>query len=254
LATGLGSGGATLGPVDGSVLETEGSGCVEGSAGGRERCGIGSRSDGISTFPLETKTFACGFATITRGGGATMRPDFVCNSAAGSAAGVAGATGGGVWIAGGIGGGGRTAPSGGTGCDGFWGKSGVVFALEGAPVTGGAEGRGAEGVWAGVFEMLGIGLVTAVDQAGGTFETGAGSSWPEVVIGSVVAAETLGRCGVILAEAGLSGRGGRLIRSVSRLGALGSEPSGLAESAIIFPFYSYSGKCSMAKFAIVTYL
>jgi hypothetical protein len=85
--------------------------------------------------------------------------------------------------------------------------------------------------------MLGIGLVTAVDQAGGTFKTGAGSSWPEVFIGKVVAAETLGRgVGLILEEAGFSGRGGRLMRSVSRFGALGSVPSGVAESAIMFLF------------------
>jgi hypothetical protein len=86
--------------------------------------------------------------------------------------------------------------------------------------------------------MLGIGLVTAVDQAGGTFETGTGvgSSWLDVCIGSVLAAETFGRgvgFGLIFDEAGLSGRGGRLMRSVSRFGALGSEPSGLSESAII---------------------
>jgi hypothetical protein len=83
------------------------------------------------------------------------------------------------------------------------------------------------------FETLGMGLVTAVDQAGGTFETGAGSNWFDVLIGSVVAAETLGRgVGVIFPDAGLRGRGGRLMRSVSRFGAFGSDPSGVAESAI----------------------
>ncbi len=68
----------------------------------------------------------------------------------------------------------------GTGWDGgFCGKSGVVLALEGAPVSGGAEGFGgvAWGVTGAVcFVMLGIGLVTAVDQAGGADVTGAGSS------------------------------------------------------------------------------
>lgn len=94
----------------------------------------------------------------------------------------------------------------------------------------------------------GIGLVTAVAQAAGI------SIWLDALIGSVVAAEIFGRtAGTILVEAGFSGRGGRLMRSVSRLGAFGSEP-GVAESAIIVPFYSYFGKCSMAKFAIVTYL
>jgi hypothetical protein len=103
---------------------------------------------------------------------------------------------------------------------------------------GGAAGRG--GGWGvtleDIFERLGIGLVTAVDQAGGTFVTGAGSSWLEVFIGSVLAAETFGRGGVIFADAGLSGRGGRLMRRVSRLGAFGSVPSGVAGSAIFVLF------------------
>jgi len=74
-----------------------------------------------------------------------------------------------------------------------------------------------------ILEMLGIGLVTAVDQAGGTFEGGVGSNCPEVFKGRVVAAEMLGRgVGVIFAVAGLRGRGGRLMRSVSRFGAFGS--------------------------------
>ena len=96
-------------------------------------------------------------------------------------------------------------------------------------MRGGAEGFG--GGWGVMFELevsfetLGMGLVTAVDQAGGTFMTGAGSNWPELCIGSVVAAETFGRgVGVIFVEAGLRGRGGRLMRRVSRLGAFGSEP------------------------------
>lgn len=83
------------------------------------------------------------------------------------------------------------------------------------------------------FATLGMGLVTAVDHAGGTLVTGVGSNWLDVVIGSVVAAETFGRgVGVIFVEAGLSGRGGRLMRRVSRLGAFGSVPSGVAGSAI----------------------
>jgi hypothetical protein len=84
------------------------------------------------------------------------------------------------------------------------------------------------------FETLGMGLVTAVDQAGGTFTTGTGSNWLELFIGSVVAAETLGRgVGVIFADAGLRGRGGRLMRRVSRFGAFGSDSGEVAESAII---------------------
>ena len=99
---------------------------------------------------------------------------------------------------------------------------------------------------------LGIGLVTAVDHAGEI--VGTGSIAVEVFKGNVVAAEMFGRAaGVIFVDAGLSGRGGKLIRKVSRLGALGSEP-GEAESAIIVSFYSYFGKSSIAKFAIVTYL
>jgi hypothetical protein len=139
---------------------------------------------------------------------------------------------------------------------GLGGKSGVVFAVGGAPVSGGAAGR-AVGAWegvgaGGVLEMVGIGAVTAVDQAGGTLVAGAGSSCEEVCIGSVVAAETFGRgVGAILPVAGLSGRGGRLMRSVSRLGAFGSLLSGV-ESAIIMRFYRKFLKCSMAKFAIVT--
>jgi hypothetical protein len=91
-------------------------------------------------------------------------------------------------------------------------------------------------------DTLGIGLVTAVDQEGRPGAWGAGSIWLDVLRGSVVAAEMLGRAaGAILVEAGFSGRGGRLIRKVSRFGALGSGP-GLAESAIIFYFYRYFGK------------
>ena len=133
------------------------------------------------------------------------------------------------------------------------------MAVGGAPVRGGADGRGGTaslgaGVEGGVAfaEMLGIGLVTAVDQAGGTLETGAGSSWLDVCMGNVVAAETFGRgVGVIFPVAGFSGRGGRLIRSVSRFGAFGSLPSGV-ESAIIMRFYTNSLKCSMGKFAMAT--
>jgi hypothetical protein len=174
--------------------------------------------------------------------GAPRRPDELLNSDARFGAGGSGA----ALLTAGIGGGVGVGlnPKVGTCCDGgFCGKRGVVFALDGAPVTGGAEGFGGIGGGGvargggGVFEMLGIGLVTAVDHAGGTFVTGAGSSWPEVLIGSVVAALMFGRgAGVIFAVAGLRGRGGRLIRSVSRLGALGSDPSGLAESAIFFLF------------------
>ena len=70
---------------------------------------------------------------------------------------------------------------------GLGGKRGVVLAVGGAPVSGGAAGR-AVGASAGVgaggvkaLAMAGIGLVTAVDQAGGTLLTGVGSSWFDVL-------------------------------------------------------------------------
>ncbi|MCE0483953.1 MAG: hypothetical protein LV479_06915 [Methylacidiphilales bacterium] len=135
----------------------------------------------------------------------------------------------------------------------FCGKSGVVLELGGAPVKGGADGFGAEGIEpeAGLA-ILGIGFVTAVDQAGGADATG--SAVPPGVIGSVVAAEMFGRIfETIFVESGFRGRGGRLMRRVSRWGTLGSVPES-AESAIINPFYNYFGKCSIVKFAIVTYL
>jgi hypothetical protein len=47
----------------------------------------------------------------------------------------------------------------------FCGKRGVVLALGGAPVEGGAEGRAGSDPEGG-FVTLGIGLVTAVAQAG----------------------------------------------------------------------------------------
>jgi len=169
---------------------------------------------------------------MTRGGGAARRPDEVGNSTAG--AGIDLVTG--RSVAGGLVKPGLV----GTGWEGFFcGKRGVVFALAGAPVRGGAEGFGGGGgvLVKETFAALGIGLVTAVDQAGGTFEVGAGSNWFEVVIGSVDAAETFGRVvGAIFADAGLRGRGGRLMRRVSRLGGFGSEPSGIAESAIFIVF------------------
>jgi len=170
---------------------------------------------------------------MTRAGCEITRPDLVVNSTIGSGTGmdlVAGRS-----VAGGL-----VKPRVDTGWEeGFCGKRGVVFALAGDPVRGGAEGfGGGSGVTLEVcFEMLGIGLVTAVDQAGGTFVAGTGSNWLEDCMGSVVAADTFGRgVGVIFAEAGLSGRGGRLIRRVSRLGAFGSDPSGVAESAIFVLF------------------
>ena len=110
----------------------------------------------------------------------------------------------------------------------FCGNKGVVLALAGAPVIGGAEGLGVGGGEPDAgFTMPapGIGLVTAVDQAGGVVGVGVSSIWLEEDIGRVVAADTFGRgAGAIFVEAGLSGLGGRLIRRVSRFGAFGSDP------------------------------
>jgi hypothetical protein len=180
---------------------------------------------------------------MTRGGGGIRRPEGVFNSIAGSGSGVV--TRG--WAVGSGGGVGEPRVS------AVWegdlgGKRGVVLAVGGAPVRGGADGL-VGGGWVETlelevsFETLGMGLVTAVDQAGGTFATGAGSNWLELCIGSVVAAETFGRgVGVIFVEAGLRGRGGRLMRSVSRLGAFGSDPGGVGASAIFVVFIVISEK------------
>jgi hypothetical protein len=235
-----------VGVATSPVLFAERSGWVAGATGGFVLCEMGSMWEGPSTLPLCTKTLAWGLATMTRGDWGLKRPDEEVSSAARLGAG---------WATGRCGTGTVAELRVGTGCEGaFCGKRGVVFAVGGAPVRGGAEGLGATG--AGrleeSFDTLGIGLVTAVDHAGGTLLEGAGSNWVVEWIGRVVAAETFGRgVGVIFPVAGLSGRGGRLIRSVSRLGAFGSLPSGV-ESAIVMCFYSYFLKCSMAKFAIIT--
>jgi hypothetical protein len=88
-----------------------------------------------------------------------------------------------------------------------------------------------------------IGLVTAVDQAGGTLEAGAGVTPGGRIaagfMGSVVAAETFGRGGGVDVTTGLSGRGGRLMRSVSRCGGFDSElpeSVGFPSSAMVVVF------------------
>jgi hypothetical protein len=112
------------------------------------------------------------------------------------------------------------------------GKRGVVLAAAAEPATEGEAGRGGSEPGR---EMLDIGLVTAVDHAGGTFWGGTGTTVGFAPRGSVVAAETLGR-GVKGLVIGLGGRGGRLMRRVSRLGAFGSAPgwgaAGFSGSAI----------------------
>lgn len=142
---------------------------VKGNAGGRLLCGMGSTAERGSTLPLCTKTRALGLATMTRGGGVISRPEGDRSSSAGLGSCEVGRLGGAT-----VGG---SAGASGTACVGdFWGKSGVVFEAAGAPVTGGAIGL-AGGCWGGAdfAVMLGIGLVTAVDHAGGELETGAGS-------------------------------------------------------------------------------
>jgi len=219
---------------------------VEASAGALDWKETGSSVEDDSTLPLFTKTLAWVAGKVTRGGWTPIFPD--CDVGGSGSGGAAGAVAAGLGI---------SPVSSETPIEeavaDFCGKSGVVLAPAGAPVMGGAEGFGGIDCEGGRV-TLGIGLVTAVDQLGVVPVAGAGSSELEVFKGKVVAAEMFGRAaGAILVDAGLSGRGGKLIRKVSRFGAFGSDP-GVGVSAIIFSFYSYFGKSSMAKFAIVTYL
>lgn len=237
-----------MGGCTGSVFLTMVIACVDAKAGAFDWNETGSRLGGASTRPLLTKTLPCvGFETTTRGGWTPVLP--VCEAG--------GSTGGAP----------EAVPAAFANSPDsvlipiaeiepevlFCGKRGVVLALGGAPVKGGAEGFDASD-WEGGLETLGIGFVTAVDQLGAVPGEATGSRELDVFKGNVVAAEMLGRAaGAILVDAGLSGRGGKLIRKVSRFGAFGSEP-GVAESAIIMRFYSYFGKSSTSKFAIATYL
>lgn len=133
------------------------------------------------------------------------------------------------------------------------GKRVFVLALGGAPVSGGARALGSCGIAPeGGRATLGIGFVTAVDQAGAVGACGTAVKLGGC-IGIVVAAEILGR-GVIFVDAGLRGLGGRLIRRVSLFGRLMSDllgGGGAAESAIMLFILIY-GKCTMAKLAIAT--
>jgi hypothetical protein len=223
--------GAVPGGCSGSVFLTMEMACVEARAGAFVWCEIGSRPAGGSIRPLFTKTLADVFVTVTRGGCTPILPELVAGGGSGGAdervaAGFSASTSAlltpmlvedeGV----------------------FCGKRGVVFACGGEPVNGGAAGFCASAPEGG-RETLGIGFVTAVDQAGAPV-CGAGSREVDALMGKVVAAEMLGRAaGAILVDAGFIGRGGRLMRNVSRLGALGS---GLAESAIIILFIVISEK------------
>ncbi len=205
--------------------------CVTGSAGGRDWCGMGSKRSPSSALPPGMKTFARGLAMTTRGGGAAV---FVTARAGVSAA-----------AAGTAGVGAGSPPAGTDGAPGFGGNSGIVLAA-GAP-GGLVDLEAPSGPEAGRVR-LGIGFVTAVDQAGGTFWTGAGVWLGLDPSGSVVAPDTLGRTEIWVAV-GLAGRGGRLMRRVSRFGGGEASPSGvgLAESAISRAFYRYFRKYSMGK-------
>jgi hypothetical protein len=229
-AFGAGEGSATggaLGASEGSVGatalggRTPGSDWVAGNAGGRDWCGIGSKSSFSSTLPLWIKILALGFAMTTRGGAPGSRPEGMVTGGAAGAVSVSPDEGGSAMAP-------LPTPSA-KGLVGgfFFGKSGVVFAAAEDPVRGGAAERVLVSGGDGVRVMLGIGLVTAVDHEGGRVWTGAGTRFGEVLIGSVVAAETLGR-GVTWLETGFSGRGGKLTRKVSRFGGVGFELSGLA--------------------------
>ncbi len=189
------------------------------------------------------KTLACGLATITFDAGAAMEEVAVTGGGVGDDGGAPipglGTT---VVL-------GRDAPAGAFVSASLWagglgGKSDLVLEAAGEPVIGGAVGFGGSLGMAPeggrIIFRLGIGFVTAVVQTGAVGDAGTAVIWEW--IGSVVAAEILGR-GVILVDAGFKGRGGRLIRSVSRLGAFESDLSegGTAESAII-AFYTYLWK------------
>jgi hypothetical protein len=115
---------------------------------------------------------------MTRAGETITRPEGLFNSGSMTDF-VTGRSGAGGGIGGGAAAGGLVEPRVETCWEGlFCGKRGVVFAVGGEPVRGGAEGLGGgwEGALGGVFERLGMGLVTAVDQAGGTFVAGTGSN------------------------------------------------------------------------------
>ncbi|HUB66621.1 MAG TPA: hypothetical protein VL981_03960 [Candidatus Methylacidiphilales bacterium] len=177
---------------------------------------MGSTFSG-SSAPLSKKTLAWGCATITRvggeaGGGTASVPAWPGN--AGTDTGVTP----GFWITL-VDGLSNTMGDVAADCwvGGRGGKRGDVLVPGLAPVRVGALG----GSWGiapeGGCDRLGIGLVTAVDQVGGIVWGGNCCVPPGPVICKVVAAEIFGRA-VILVEAGLSGLGGRLIRSVSRCG------------------------------------
>lgn len=212
----LASSGGGVERAGGVARATPARGCVFGRAGGRVWWGTGMKSSFSSVLPVCTKTFAFGLAMKTRGGAPADRAPS------------AGAAGSGVPGAG-------LAPSRESLFFCGYGKRGMVFGA-GEP-TGGADGADPGSV-PEVGRVAGIGLVTAVDQAGGTLVGGTGFG-PN---GKVVAPETGGRG--VKGLVGFAGLGGRLIRKVSRLGLFGSgtpEEEGVAGSAIRELFIVISG-------------
>ncbi len=219
---------------------------VVGSAGGLLRCSTGEMLASWSVLPV-TKTLACGFAMITRGGAGT-RPEAVGTTLAGAPE-----TGSGGGMFGGVNGvvaeveplPGTSPVSGGA----LEGEANVAFNGEvfepGIAVAAGGEGRrGAAGVGrtsgsvfarepvseadcfscdgAGPTRPVGgrvgfcIGCVTAVDHAGGFVApgVGVGAILSDPFIGMVAAVPELARDNWV--ESGFSGRGGRETRNVSR--------------------------------------
>jgi hypothetical protein len=198
---------------------------VAGSAGGRLLCCTGSRVPSVSVLPL-TKTLACGFAMMTRGGTRLTRPVAVGTRPVdvGTRPVPKGSGGGRLPVVGlelvrsmvvfeedeDVREGARE-----RGLAGVGSTSGSVFARE--PVSEAdcliCEGVGATRPVGGRAGFC-IGWVTAVDHEGVTPWDTAGPIRSDDFSGIVAAVPELGRESWV--ESGLSGRGGSVTRSVSR--------------------------------------
>jgi hypothetical protein len=224
---------------------------VAGSAGGRLLCCTGSRVPSISVLPL-TKTLACGFAMMTRGGTRLTRPVAVGTRPVDvGTRPVPTGSGGGRFTGAAKPGPGRSMAvfeadddvSEGArerGLAAVGSTSGSVFARE--PVSEAdcliCDGVGATRPVGGRAGFC-IGWVTAVDHAGVTpCDTGAPIRSDDFS-GIVAAVPEFGRESWV--ESGLSGRGGSVTRNVSRFWLFGSA-EGVTSSAIGIDFYRYFGK------------
>jgi hypothetical protein len=261
---------------------------VMGSAGGRLSCETAPRSESDSVFPL-TKTLACGFAMMTRGGAGTRpeavgtRPDAVVGgigvvaawpAGGGMLGGVNGVVGAETALPG-------TSPVSGGALvdDAKTARNGEVFDPGSEPLSGGVAGRTLAGVGrtsgcvfarvpvsdpdclicdgAGPTRPVGgrvgfcIGWVTAVDHVGGGGVVGeaVGVILSDDFIGIVAALPDDTRESWV--ESGFSGRGGSVTRKVSRFWGFDSAEGG-ASSAIMKFFIDNLEKCSMAKLAMPT--